>query len=679
MKKGWIFSGYSPLWIVLVVWLFPLDGDALAQYVQNYRFSEDLKQYSTELVPESVTGGQKDELVMAGTLYDFNGPDDNVIHFVRMDGAGNLTHSKYIAAIGYSDQRAVDITSDGNGLFYITALGRREINGGRDRILVFQVNDTGMVVSNFEVASSNANEGLYPLHSLFHPNQSLYICGYMTTNSTHFPSEPSFSGYGSKSGFVIQVDPVQQLVSNTFTVSHEYTTPSHNPTRDYDMAMRMVLLSDNGIFLTGSVNGVSWESGQEVYRSSVMNIGLKQDISNAPDWDHPFGGGGEGYLSGDEYGIGMVEGDNHAYILSNRYATRAGSPDFLNSIPVYFDLTQVNPLIGSGNSFEFRNPPDKSRLSFNYYEMAWGLQTLPTNAIPSANVDLPKRFLLVGMEQSDWCGTTITPDDARPFLLDLTLGQDPTNPVDLDFDIHEWVHFWNQTGTGLGASSYLNKGGGLSHWAWNPEFASRLDGSSDVFLSAPKWNPVDSRLNFKGIRVDPNLDYSGCSSSYSKVMSTGCFNNHGFYLSSVTGTDYNPSLPIIKTYGTISTVVTNLSRSTGDYAWLGTTECQDAGGPHYKLGSSRGPEWEGPPIDIFPNPARDVFFVSWPSDMEWSEEVEIELMDNWGRSLGILFSGPFSQVHSAGIPLPSLAAGIYVLRLGATGKWTVYKRLSLGP
>lgn len=119
-----------------------------------------------------------------------------------------MTQSKYIAAIGYSDQRAVDIASDGNGHFYITALGRQSTSGGGDRVLIFEVDATGVVLNNYEVASSNSYEGLYPLHSIYHTNGQLYICGYMTQNSTQFPAEPSFAGYGSKYGFVIRVDPV---------------------------------------------------------------------------------------------------------------------------------------------------------------------------------------------------------------------------------------------------------------------------------------------------------------------------------------------------------------------------------------------------------------------------------------------------------------------------------------
>lgn len=61
-------------------------GGASAQYVQTFRFTEDLKQYSSEMVPSTVAGGNTDEVAMAGTIYDFNGPGGNVIHFVRLNG-----------------------------------------------------------------------------------------------------------------------------------------------------------------------------------------------------------------------------------------------------------------------------------------------------------------------------------------------------------------------------------------------------------------------------------------------------------------------------------------------------------------------------------------------------------------------------------------------------------------
>ena len=198
-------------------------------------------------------------------------------------------------------------------------------------------------------------------------------------------------------------------------------------------------------------------------------------------------------------------------------------------------------------------------------------------------------------------------------------------------------------------------------------------------MSAPKWNTGDNKLYLKGLRVDNNLAYTGCSSSYKEAFASGCASSSGFGQTTVTATSYDPIAKLIKkNYGTISAVFTNLSRNNGNYALVTSVECQDAGGPYYKSTSMAEMEAAITKTTIHPNPAHDEIFISLSAEMRSSADIKIELMNLLGQSVYIFYSGHADQLKpTTRLQLPDVVTGIYVVRVFANGKEQFFTKLSV--
>lgn len=523
--------------------------------VDAYQWDNDLKHYSTEAVSGT------DDYVMAGTKYNIG--DFNEIHFMYFNVNNLLVSKTYALTSGIqNDIRVVDIAVANANTFYITCLIRDNFNtrGGHDMIIVLGVDATGSIVSNATIKSAGGNneyDNIYPLHSLYQ-NGKLFICGYVNDNASSYPAQPYYggptggaSGVDMRQAFVFKYDiGAGTIMSKTW----DYWVANSNSRNDYDMAIRMIPLSNGDIYVTGSCNVPIDVSGFSYkYLSGTLSIFLDpvtlNDYSNKPFAKSTTPVYDPGYGEG-EYGVGIIEDPNSPgyFVIGNYfnslspYAQYAFYPKPQSFWLTYLDANHEPPTIGI--------PLNRSTATWGG---TWALQNLEGN---TAN-DL----LIAGMTtQHGTVGngcTNLSPtpsnNNVNPFLIELSpfYNGSITNTIN-----YAHVYTSNQ-GTGVEATgnSYYMLGAGISNLAWNPTFAARnLPDYTDITMSAPLWNSATSFLNMKLIRADQFGDipspcdfYGNCNPGFddekAKVFNptiTAANYNLEFTDDEMVGTDFFP-------------------------------------------------------------------------------------------------------------------------------------------
>ena len=102
---------------LLLMLLFLVTGGAVTAQtgVKNYRYDLDLKHYYTIPVDDAVP-----DYLMAGTNFSGDHPS---IHFLNVDGQGNINSQKIFAEPGF-DHRVVTLLQHDPESYYIVALRR---------------------------------------------------------------------------------------------------------------------------------------------------------------------------------------------------------------------------------------------------------------------------------------------------------------------------------------------------------------------------------------------------------------------------------------------------------------------------------------------------------------------------------------------------------------------------
>lgn len=627
---------------------------AIAQtQTTTYYMGNDVKHYSTESVTDPITPGDMEETVMAGTIFDFGAAGKNVIHFLNIAGTGTHNVSHYIDIPGYDDERAVDIVGDGaigapgSATYYITCLARDP--RGNDEIVVIFVDVNGNVLQTRRLA--DGSQSMYPLHSVY-SNGMVYICGYTTTNYTNLPSTPDYGPYGGKRAAFIQFDPTlppgplnAAWVMNTALPAAAVPGAQY----DYDIATRVVVLNNNNIFVTGSVNDAKLVGANWRYGSGTMNV-VFDPTTQALTYDHFISG--PGAL---EYGTGLVEdGTNQVnYVLGNTfYHGYSGSGFF--PLPGYMHITGLNSSMQhattSGNTSRYQ-------LSGTEYGV-WGLQTLPADN-PANSGPAYKRFTVAGLQSLEFCIKYYQPN-FNPYLYDVEMYYDPVLET-ITHTFNNWVTYQNLTGTGSTApNSYFYLGGGLSNLAWNPTFAAKPNfPNSEIVLNAPKWTPYmiipvggkTGALNLKSIRVDGSFTEINCPSSYTQYLNySGCPNPYTY--SGVEAVSSTTS------FDPLSITLYNLTCSASNYDI--TDDHCNAGNIVYKPSGVDKVEKQAGKTIIYPNPASNDVSIALDKNIADKSTVKLVLINTLGQTAGILYEGSAARLNSSNkLQLPNVASGIY--------------------
>lgn len=634
-----------------------------------YDMANDVKHYSVENVLDPIVPGDVDEKVMAGTIYDFGTAGNNAIHFMTVQGDGTVLVSKYFDDPMYDQERVVDIVSDRApgypSTYYIISLARHPQVGtppiGNDEIRITAVDVNGNQIGNSIILTDNGRS-VYPLNAIYHSDGHIYICGYFTQNYTNLPQQPSFGDPDQKRGFVLKFN----FATPTFTVgaigiNTATTVPwgPGTPTEDYDIAMRLTELSNGNIHVTGSVNDIKWNGVTEVYGSATMNLVIDQNLAVIND--NHFTNVNGGY----EYGMGLVEdpANSQYYVLGNDFTHTTGMGAYAgyDPEPTKLWVTRLD------NNFDpVLTPGTNSRYSFTGFNAAWGLQTLESAGTPSNPAF--RRFVIAGLQNAEHCsGVTIAPD-VHPFLYDLEVDFTAAGGISANFI--NWVSYNNLTATGGGApNGYQNLGGGLSNYAWNPQFAARLSTANDIVMSIPKWNAPNKLLNLKSVKADfSSFLEPNCPNSTTQYDGLTPCVTAPFY-EEVAGNNYTPPPGmgeysyVIKQYGPLSTVPTVSNPVTADYN-VNSSLC-DFGNRNYKTGISQTGTRKG--LNVYPNPATDKITVALPHEAHTAGALKLQLTNIYGQVVSVLYEGNYASFRET-MSLPVLPTGTYLLSVYTDGK-----------
>lgn len=681
LRSFFVLSGF------LISLLLSYKGYCQFPTVAVYDFPNDLKHYSTEMATD---GTSVEETVMAGTIYNFNSTGNHVAHFMNVSPNGTINSSAYFQDPKYADLRVVDIVGDGNSsnaIYYITCLARPS-SGGNDRILVIPVDINGTQTGNaYSIFPSSGTEGLYPLHSIYHSNGYLYICGYWTDNNTNLSngSEPDFNGYNHKDGFILKLNPSTGAVQNSSTarlINTTYQYTASNPTEDYDIAMRLVEMGNGHIFVTGSVNDVKYNvtTSAEMFHSAVMNVVFDQNLSTpaAADYDHFTYNTSNGPYFGNDYGVGLVEdGANSSnYIVANTF-DRNGSASGFDISGGHVNITWLDANLDHTNT-------GLTRLLFEGYDYAWGLQTL--EACGSSGFANGRRFLIPGMETNEWCGSSFSFDDVRPFLWDVDVRLNG-GTGDIDFVNYNWTTYHTQTGTGSYSSatnSYPNLDNSLSNMAWNPTFAARLSTSYDIMMSAPRWDNANNDLNLKYIRADLCDLNSACYNSYtSETNADPCnqglitkYQAEGLGHTNGSGNIVYTNFPTTSCSTTTTPVSGAGKMITGTYS--GTSDFCTPSNNVYKPGktSINRVNTRGNSTSIFPNPTNNDIHVRLDKNISSDSKVVVQLFNIYGQNIADLYNGSADALNpDKKLQLPDVASGLYLVHITVNGQTLLQQKL----
>lgn len=197
--------------------------------------------YSIELVPGTDENGVAAEYVAAGSVYDQE-TSAFAWHFMHLDVNGNVldertTWTSPLANV--YEFRVVDIAVQSEDAFWITVQARGIGSSTGDFIYLAGVDINGADLPVNPDIAIVAGEGqysnLYPTHSYFGSNGSIYICGY-AADGTNYPSQPN-NHYSDKYGMLLKCEVATKAVTATFWDSYKDGFRGYT---DYDMALRIV-------------------------------------------------------------------------------------------------------------------------------------------------------------------------------------------------------------------------------------------------------------------------------------------------------------------------------------------------------------------------------------------------------------------------------------------------------
>ena len=667
---------------LLLMLLFLVTGGAVVAQtgVKNYRYDLDLKHYYTIPVDDAVR-----DYLMAGTNFSGGQPS---IHFLNVDDQGNINSQKIFAEPGF-DHRVVTLLQYDPESYYIVAL-RRDNPGTvneRDRIRLLRVYADGTLVDDQTIESTVASgssdyTNMYPMHAI-EQDGYLYICGYVTREWSTYPSYPDFVGAHNKKAFVLRYDPNTNAVLNANTYDVVFLpllVPQ--PMNDYDIAMRLIPLSNGNIYVTGSCNVVRNSTicadGLTIsvaYTSGTMNMvldgSLNPIISNQPFCQNL----GPGDLG--EYGLGIIPNPDAAtggyFVMGNYFRPGYNAPGFAPNSPslimTYLDNTYTPP---SG-------PGIRARLQVAQDDYSWGLHTMESASGPD-------NFLIAGMQTDSKCFSDDDPlkptlNNYSPFVTEVTPFWNGADMSGTSFNY--WYTYLTQftTGPNTFANSYHRLGGGLNNNLWQPIFACRRTlGTSvndNIGFSAPSWNADPRLLNFRFVYADQDAEVPDCPESYRNCVPESFFNIEvdPFPLYDAVACSSNVPPPtttiVVNCTTNVAPYPTAINQHSIEEALFEVYELIDCGvngGVVFKQSTSvKEIEEGGPVVTISPNPANKEIQIHLQGVNDGAP-LKVVLIDQTGRSVSTLFNGlAKGKSNSYQLKLPAIAPGLYFLTIESNG------------
>jgi hypothetical protein len=603
----------------------------------------DVKNYAIDKEPS------RQLCVLAGTIFDPNGTEDNSINLMITDNfpgiIGNTIVDRQFDDIGY-DERAIGvhyINSNTNDIVVVAS--RRDLNApGETNIEILRADGSGTLQPSAIVRDPNGRLDMHPMGTLA-VGSDLYICGYTTRLGTAIPNYRT-----SKQIFIVKFDLNTNNVVASKAIDYSYPTLQY----DFDMAVRMKAMRNGLIYVTGSCSGYytvtpppNWDPLSDGYYCATLSLFLDNALNIRSDQPFSEFSGATGWPNPDrlargEYGNDIVEAVGPGggyYVFGNTYVAYPTDP---NPFLQFFTITYIDPqfLVPGTLRNRYRGP------DFDY---GWGIDVEDGNS--------PGWYVLSGIQTSRG-GLSNPPyptsmSNINPFLAEI---RPDYSGGTMTLSTNYWNTILSDEGTGnisLYPNNYYDLGGFNSHLAWSPRNTTRgFDWTNDIFLSAPVWNPYGyNKLNMKTIRTLPNgqvecpdeaaspggVVYDAPESIRGAVSLTNFV--QGITLSSETETDFRPD-DIVNCLGT------------GIFKPTGINSIESG------LQS----------VTIAPNPAHTSIAITLQGDYSKDNTFKVVLTDMTGRHIADLYQG--NQAGLTTINLPVLAPGLYVVNVSsAAGKF----------
>lgn len=594
----------------------------------------------------------------ASTSY-YPGSSYSFIHYMKMNPLGQPFFSyEYQDGAGQPAQQArtVEIVGDpaSTDKFIIASvrLGANTNPGPADCIRWLHVDGQGGVIgtklllSGF-TAGSNTYGNAYPMGALWY-NDQVYVCGYATSNGTALPNFPDWGPASSKVAFVLVLD-----ASGNVVASHYYDwtfspyPAGHN--RDYDRATRMQILSNGNLWLTGSTNHVYNPGFGDRHSGGIMNLQVD------PATLAPISDAGFRYTAGNEEliqeGVAMVEAPSGNYVVGNSI--------FATSLSGTYHPQEIRMNITAIDAGTYAPYPAGifSQFERGDAENNWAQQATVSNGSTY-------EYLVAGADER------AGPDDIRPFLLDITTGNNngsifiPGPPAQ-----ERWARIGSISGTGTVGlpNSYYTLPDPLSHPMWQPPFAL-LDNTltTDYKMITPRWvgDQALAPKYAKGNMVTPVLP---CGSDEITVgWGTYDVNQNGLTASTLLFSDGNAAFSEVQDEITAVSLLAEPDYCLNDPAAVPPYDPGEADDYPVPKPAGVGSPTASPGISALPNPASSFVRIALPKNDLANEPVEVSLYDLQGRSLGLLFKGGAAALNTTSLSLPGLAPGAYLLRIRQT-------------
>lgn len=630
-------------------------------FVKTYYANGNMKQYTTLPVPD------KPHYVMAGTF------ENQFVHFIYTDGDGNPLISRIYRESGAaSEEHEVGMVAIDPETYMIVAL-RRDANigsGSYDKIKVYTV-DAGGGVLDVQTIRATLQGGtnysnMYPTHCIY-DNGILYICGFVSNQDINSPYTPNFRGSQTKKAFVLRYN-TATTSATAKTYDYTYTiTPSGNVEPfDYDVAMKMKLMSNGKLYVTGSCNVIQAASSTNpTYFFNGGTLNLELDATTLATQNGTTGSMTTSfttdpysppYLYG-EYGVDIIEDPNSGYYV-------VGNTGDFSKLSMNVDGHNLQFTYIDNN---FKPQGIKSRMRLHSLDGGFGLTAM-------ASENGTGHTLIGGMQTNKQpnCNFNVPPpstDNFNPFLADVSL-QWNSGSSTISGSINDWkvylTHF--STGSISVMNSYYQYGGNVTYNGWNPVFASRRPSGNvlsddDIIMSAPAWDQNRQLLSLKMLRTDPYGDIPECPDSYVQCP-PDMEPVNVVHLSSYTGTVY--SATIAMTEAAFGVTVAAAPSDPIDFGFDQVIDCEASGGNYYRTVPNNVVAVNAQNIEatLLPNPASDFVQVSIKGNTDVDAVVKVELTDITGKLLKTLYNGKArSLTDLSHLTLPSVASGMYLVKI----------------
>lgn len=675
--------------------------------------TEEVHNYCTEVIPGG-PGTPNDESVMAGNAwYKVNMPTWKVGHFFRVDQNGNIVSGseRYYYDLNYFEAHVQDIAvntdipsesyitqwvrpvthnhydqPDGSTYYPSTMHGYKD----RDGIKVLHIdNNDGHIIDEATFFDAQPmptgfhyGNSFYPISSMYHDGK-LYICGsyirygvpdgmYSITNDGH---HPLFSDMG-KAAFIMSVDLSGPQMALDNIMLFDYVPTTNLNRVDYDMGMRMAVLDDGNIMMTGSVNELGGTYNPGYVRSATMAIVVTPDLNTMvadPNFINVGNMDGFGY---NEYGVDIVQkSPSDIYIMSNGFDQTTEYHGYL--LDYNSNMLLVSRVLSFGGTYGF----GLKRFEAGY-QAQWFLKALPSEAPTTLGA---YRFTVAGMAASG-CANQNYPSslgNVNPILVDFEIAPPMAslyNPVTATALNAQVSLFETEQGT----NNYNNYNSYTSMY-FNPTFAAREDVESAIVMNAPRYEPLWGNLGLKIMHATYD-NHLGVTGQYTSGTGNGanagaptpdveCGNvlcSRSFISSTVTSNNIIVTHPTVavEAYYETTTEMTDL------YGLSFGGDCNWSLGDTYKPTSAQILAAKTGKNVVYPNPATNELHVAL-AQSNGNTNVEVNLVNMYGQTVSQLYTGTAGTLGTTTLRLPDVAAGIYMVQIVSNGKMLHTEKLMI--